>query len=51
MVAAASTEPVTVAALAARTVHRRGIAVRVVRIMPVLYSALIASTARMATMA
>jgi hypothetical protein len=33
------------------TVGRRGIAARVMRIMPVLYSPLIASTARMATTA
>ena len=39
------------AALAASTVARRGIAARVVRIMPVLYSPLMASTARMATTA
>ena len=39
------------AALAASTVGRRGIAVMVVRIIPVLYSLLIASTARMATTA
>jgi len=43
--------PVRMAALAASTVSRRGIAARVVRIMPVLYSLLIASTARMATTA
>ena len=39
------------AALAASTVVRRGIAVRVTRIMPVPYSPPIASTARMATTA
>ena len=38
-------------ALAARTVVRRGIAARVVRIMPLLYSPLTASTARTATTA
>ena len=37
------------AAFAARTVVRRGIAARVVRIMPLLYSPLIASTATTAT--
>ena len=51
MVPAASTRPVTRAALAASTADRRGIAARVVRIMPVLYSPLMASTARMATTA
>ena len=51
MVPAASTRPVTMVALAASTVTRRGIAVRVMRIMPVLYSLLITSTARMATTA
>src|SRR6266540_634139 len=48
---AASTNPLTTTALAARTVVRRGIAARVTRIMPELYSPLIASTARMATTA
>ena len=48
MVPAASTRPLTMAALAARTAGRRGIAVRVVRIMPVPYSLLIVSTPRMA---
>src|SRR5260370_37045249 len=50
-VPAASTTPMRTAALAARTVTRRGIAVRVTRIIPVLYSPLIASTARIATIA
>ena len=50
-VPAASTRPVSTAALATSTVIRRGIAVSVTRIMPVLYSPLIASTARMATTA
>ena len=40
-----------VPALAARTVVRRGIAVKVTRIIPLPYSLLIASTARMATTA
>ena len=44
-----SIRPVTRAAFAARTVVRRGIAASVVRIMPLLYSPLIASTATMAT--
>src|SRR5271165_3835446 len=48
---AASTRPATRTALAVSTADRRGIAVSVVRIMPVLYSPLIASTARMATTA
>src|ERR1700730_6062889 len=51
MVAAASTRPVTTAALAARTTVRRGMADSVMRIMPVLYSLLMASTATMATTA
>src|SRR6266508_2678740 len=51
MVPAASTSPLITAALAAKTLVRRGIAVRVRRIMPVLYSPLIARTARMATTA
>ncbi len=42
---------VTTAALAASTVTRPGIAASVVRIMPVLYSVLTASTATMATAA
>src|SRR5581483_1369669 len=46
-----STTPPSTAALAASTVVRRGIAARVVRIMPVLYSSLITSTARTATTA
>ena len=50
-VPAASTRPIRMAALAARTVIRRGMAAKVIRIMPVLYSLLITSTARMATMA
>ena len=48
---AASTSPVKTAALAARTVARPGMAASVTRIMPVLYSPLIMSTARMATTA
>src|SRR5271166_2709211 len=51
MVPVASTRPATRTALAASTADRRGIAVSVMRIMPVLYSPLIASTARMATTA
>src|SRR4029453_5832690 len=51
MVAAGTTMAGRMAALAARTGGRRGIAARVMRIMPVLYSLLIASTARMATTA
>jgi len=51
MVPATRTRPVMTAALAASTVVRRGIAARVTRIMPVLYSPLIASTARIATIA
>ena len=47
----ASTSPVRMAALAASTVVRRGIAASVIRIRPVLYSLLIMSTARMATTA
>ena len=50
-VPAASVSAVTATALAPSTLSRRGIAVSVVRIMPVLYSPLIASTARMATTA
>jgi hypothetical protein len=41
----------TTAALAASTCHRRGIAVSVSRIIPVLYSPLTAVTATIATMA
>src|SRR5262252_5697565 len=48
-VPAASVRPVTRTAFAARTVVRRGMAARVVRIMPLLYSLLIASTATTAT--
>ena len=48
---AAKVSAVTATALAPSTLSRRGIAVSVVRIMPVLYSPLIASTARMATTA
>src|SRR5258706_1179428 len=48
MVAATSAPPVTTVAFAARTVVRRGIAVRVVWIMPVLYSVPTARTARTA---
>ncbi|HEV2372813.1 MAG TPA: DUF998 domain-containing protein [Streptosporangiaceae bacterium] len=48
MVPAASAGPVRMVALAASMAGRRGIAVRVVRIMPVLYSLLMASKARMA---
>ena len=48
---AASVTAVTTAALAASTVVRRGIAARVVLIMPVPYSPLTASTATMATTA
>ena len=48
---AASVSPATATALAPSTPRRRGMAVSVVRIMPVLYSPLIASTARMATTA
>ena len=51
MVPAASTRPVMTAALAARTMPRRGMAVKVTRIMPLLYSLLTAAAARMATMA
>ena len=51
MVPATSTRLVTTTALAARTVVRRGIAASVTRIMPVLYSPLIASTASTATTA
>src|ERR1700727_2425882 len=51
MVPAASTRPVTTADLAASMVTRRGMAVMVVRVMPVLYSPLMASTAMMATTA
>src|SRR5271169_746669 len=51
MVPAASTRPERTAALAARTTARRGIAAKVMRIMPVLYSLLIASTATTATTA
>jgi hypothetical protein len=47
----ARTRPVMSAALAASTVRRRDIAVSVMRIMPVLYSPLIASTAMIATIA
>ena len=50
-VPAARVSAVTATALAPSTLRRRGIAVSVVRIMPVLYSPLIASTARMATTA
>ena len=46
---AVRTRAVRIAALAASTVVRRGIAASVTRIMPVLYSLLIISTARMAT--
>ena len=51
IVPAATTRPVTTAALAVSTVDRRGIAASVVRIIPVLYSPLTTSTARMATTA
>ena len=51
MIPAPSTTPVRVAALAASTAHRRGIAARVVRIMPVPYSPLMTSTASTATTA
>jgi hypothetical protein len=47
----ASTRTVTTAAFAASTADRHGIAVKVVRIIPVLYSLPIASTARTATAA
>jgi hypothetical protein len=50
-VPAASTTPVTTVALAARAVARRGTAVSVIRIMPLLYSPVIISTARTATAA
>ena len=49
--AAASTIPVSTTALAASTAVRAGTAVSVVRIMPVLYSPLTASTASTATSA
>src|SRR5450631_2163760 len=48
MVPVIRTGPVRIAALAARTVTRRGIATRVVRIIPVLYSLLMTRTATMA---
>ena len=48
---AASVTALTTAALAASTVVRRGMAARVVRIMPVPYSPVTASTATMATTA
>ena len=51
MAPAASTRLVMVPALAARTVVRRGMAVKVARIMPLLYSPLIAAVARMTTTA
>jgi hypothetical protein len=47
----ASTSPVTTTAFAARTAVRRGIAASVTRIIPLLYSLLIMSTARTATTA
>ena len=50
-VPAASVTTATTAALAASTVVRRGIAARVVLIMPVPYSPPTASTATMATTA
>jgi hypothetical protein len=43
--------PVTMTALAAKTVRRRGVAVRVRRIMPVPYSPLTAVTAKTAMIA
>src|ERR1700691_5360936 len=49
--AAARTRPVSTAALAVSIVQRRGVAVSVTRIMPVLYSPLITSTASTATTA
>src|SRR5450432_1988761 len=51
IVPAAMTWLVTMHALAARTVVRRGTAVKVAQIMPVLYSLLIATTPRMAARA
>src|ERR1022692_5189636 len=51
MVPAASPTAVTTAALATSMVDRRGIAVIVLRIMPLLHSPVITSTARTATVA
>lgn len=51
MVPATSVTPVRTAALAVRTRARRGMAARLVRIMPVVCSPLIASTACTATSA
>src|SRR6266568_7975929 len=50
-VPAASTSTLTATPLAASTVERRGTAVNVRRAMPLLYSPLTASTARIATIA
>ncbi len=50
-VPAASTAPLRITALAASMADRRGTAASVVRIMPLLYSPLMTSTARTATAA